>query len=48
MLQIIYIARNPKDVASSYCRLAQWLDVMAAENTEGKAFLKNFVAGTGK
>jgi hypothetical protein len=44
-LQIIYIVRNPKDIATSFYRLLRWGGHLKPE--EFGAFVESFVNGTG-
>ena len=46
--QIIYIARNPKDIATSFFRLMQWLGGLKDDENTFEKFVEAFVNGTGK
>ncbi|XP_053373148.1 sulfotransferase 1A1-like [Mercenaria mercenaria] len=43
--KIIYIYRNPKDVATSYFRLLQWWDQIGEDPNSFNEFVDNFVNG---
>ncbi|KAL4233033.1 Sulfotransferase domain [Mactra antiquata] len=45
--RIIYICRNPKDIASSFFRLMQWADLLLEEEKSFDYFIEEFVNGTG-
>jgi hypothetical protein len=47
-LQIIYIARNPKDIATSFFRLIQWMGGFNRIGYTFDIFVDTFVNGTGK
>ncbi|XP_060569469.1 sulfotransferase 4A1-like [Ruditapes philippinarum] len=46
--RIIYIARNPKDIATSFFRLMKWLGGLKDDENTFENFVDAFVNGTGK
>jgi hypothetical protein len=46
--QIIYVARNPKDIVTSFFRLMQWGDGLNETDGTWDLFVDAFVSGTGK
>lgn len=44
--RIIYIARNPKDVVTSFFRLMQWDDLLSDNDNTFDAFVEGFIDGT--
>lgn len=45
--RIIYVARNPKDIVTSFFRLMQWGDGLTEQDSTWDLFVDAFVSGTG-